>query len=147
MTDDEFLDELRQIVRRRAEAMHLVETLAFVSEVSERLEQDPAFGEFEFVEYQGVGSRRRTLKLHGQTAFDESDGTIGLVVGRWSDTPAPETLMTSDVRELTGWMENFATEAIENNLEQGIIESNKAYSLANSLRTEKTKSAESGCTF
>ena len=46
MDDKSFLDELRQIVLRRAAVMHLVDTLAFVSEVAERLEDDPVFGQF-----------------------------------------------------------------------------------------------------
>src|SRR4051812_32905332 len=97
MDDMDFLAELGQIVTRRASAMHLVDTLAFVSEVAERLEEDPVFGEFVEVEYQGSGSRNRTLKLHGYTRLDEADGSLGLVIGKWNEITEPETLSTSSV--------------------------------------------------
>src|SRR5438445_707624 len=89
MDDEAFLEELRQLVATRASAMNLVDTLAFVEEIAERLSEDPVFGDFERIEYAGTGARNRQLKLHGATALDPSDGTIGLVIGRWSDLEAP----------------------------------------------------------
>jgi len=139
LDDNEFLIELGQIVARRASSMHLVDTLAFVTEVAERLEEDPVFGEFIDVEYSGSGSHRRTLRLHGYTELDEADGNIGLVVGKWSDLSEPETLSSSDVKELSGWMENFIAEAIDSKLDERITESNKAYELATLLRYGKGK--------
>src|SRR5450631_2353637 len=97
--DSEFHVEMRQMVMRRAETSNLVDTMAFISEVAERLEEDPVFGEFIQVEYLGVGSGKGkpNLKLHGYTEFDDSDGTLGLVVGRWSDTDSPDTLSSATV--------------------------------------------------
>ena len=51
MDESEFLQELRQMVLRRASSMNLVDTLAFVIEVAERLEEDPVFGEFVLAEH------------------------------------------------------------------------------------------------
>ncbi|MDP3583825.1 MAG: AIPR family protein [Thiobacillus sp.] len=134
MTDKSFLDELRQIVIRRAAAMHLVDTMAFVSEVAERLEEDPVFGQFVPVEYSGVGSRnKRQLRVHGFTELDESDGTIGLVIGKWSDADAPETLTTAAMNQLSGWLENFVLEAVDSGLNERIAEANPAYELATQL--------------
>lgn len=130
MDDRTFLEELRQIVIRRAAAMHLVDTLAFVSEVAERLEEDPVFGQFVPVEFSGTGSRNRQLRVHGFTEVDDSDGTIGLVIGKWSDSDEPETMTTTLVNQLSGWLENFVLEAVESRLNERIAEANPAYELA-----------------
>src|SRR3954463_13774180 len=114
MIDDQaFLEELRQIVARRATAIHLVDTMAFVAEVAERLQEDPVFGEYVLVEYAGQGSRNRQIRIHGYTSLDESDGTVGLIIGRWADEPEPETLTTATVRQLSSWLENFLVESLE----------------------------------
>jgi len=139
MIDDQtFLDELRQIVIRRASAFSLVDTMAFVSEIAERLEEDPVFGEYIQAEYSG-GPRNRPFRIHGFTALDESDGTIGLVIGKWSDADAPETLTTASVNQLSGWLENFVLEAVESKLNERITESSPAYELATQLRELGTK--------
>jgi hypothetical protein len=133
MDDKTFLDELRQIVIRRAAAMHLVDTLAFVSEVAERLEEDPVFGQFVPIEYSGTVGKKQ-LKIHGFTELDDADGTIGLVIGKWSDTDEPETLSTPLVNQLSSWLESFVLEAIESQLNERIAEANPAYGLACQLQ-------------
>lgn len=134
MDDKTFLEELRQIVIRRAAVMHLVDTLAFVSEVAERLEEDPVFGQFVPLEFSGAGSRNRQLRVHGYTELDDSDGTIGLVIGKWSDSDEPETLSTALVNQLSGWLESFVQESIESRLNERITEANPAYDLACQLQ-------------
>ena len=135
MRDDKaFLEELSQIVIRRATVMHLVDTMAFVSEVAERLEDDPVFGEFVPLEFSGTGSRNRQLRVHGFTRLDDSDGTIGLVIGKWSDSDEPETLTTTTVNQLSSWLENFVLEAIDSKLNERIAEVNSAYELACQLQ-------------
>lgn len=138
--DNEFLGSLRQMVMRRAEANNLVDTMAFISEVAERLEEDPVFGEFVQVEYSGTGSGKGNpnLRLHGFTEFDESDGSIGLVIGRWSDSDNPETLPTATVDQLFSGLENFVVEAIERRLNERIAEANPAYDLACTLLNAKS---------
>jgi hypothetical protein len=139
MQPEDFLSELSQLVARRSKASHLVDTLAFVNEVADRLEGDPVFGEFEQVEYQGNGPKNRTLKLHGFTHLDESDGSIGIVIGKWEEILTPSTLAKSSVDQLSGWMENFVREAIENELHERIAESNPAYELALQLCNDSRK--------
>ncbi len=139
MDDKAFMEELRQIVIRRAASMNLVDTMAFVAEVAERLEEDPVFGEFVQVEYSGTGARSRQLRIHGFTELDESDGTIGLVIGKWTDTEDPETLTTATVNQLSGWLENFIVESVEGGLNERITEANPAYELASLLRELGTK--------
>jgi hypothetical protein len=130
MDDKTFLEELRQIVIRRAAVTHLVDTMAFVSEVAERLEEDPVFGQFVPLEYSGTGSKNRQLRVHGFTELDDSDGTIGLVIGKWSDSDEPEILSTALVNQLSGWLESFVLDAIESRLNERIAEANPAYELA-----------------
>lgn len=139
MQPEDFLNELQQLVARRSQASHLVDTLAFVSEVAGRLEEDPVFGEFEQVEYQGAGPKNRTLKLHGFTRQDEADGSIGIVIGRWEELDGPATLNKTTVEQLTAWMENFVREAIENGLHERVAEASPAYELALQLHQDAQK--------
>lgn len=138
--DSEFLIELRQMVMRRAEANNLVDTMAFVSEVAERLEEDPVFGEFVMVEYSGTGVGRGnpSLKLHGFTKLDESDGSLGLVIGKWVDIENPENLPAVSVDQMVAGLENFIIEATERTLNERICVSNEAYELASILRNSKS---------
>ena len=135
MDESEFLNELRQMVLRRASAMHLVDTMAFVAEVAERLEEDPVFGEFIQTEYSSQNARKRQLRIHGFTELDGSDGTVSLVIGRWVDELQPGPLLTSDVAQLRSWLENFASDALDGKLDERITEANPAYQLASTLRT------------
>lgn len=136
---NEFLFELQQLVAIKSSANNLVDTLAFVNEVAERLEEDPVFGEFEQIEYQGTGSRNRILKVHGFTRFEEADGSIGLVIGKWEDIDSPETLSKITVNQLSGYLENFVRESIENDLYERIAEASPAYELSLLLNNEKKK--------
>lgn len=139
MEINEFLIELRQLVARRSTASHLVDTLAFVNEVADRLEEDPVFGEFEQVEFQGNGSKNRTLRIHGFTRIEDSDGSMGLVIGKWEDITSPQTILTSNVNQLFGYLENFVRESIENDLCERIAEASPAYELSLLLNNEKKK--------
>lgn len=136
MDDTEFLSELRQMVMRRAEANNLVDTMAFVSEVAERLEEDPVFGDFVQVEYIGTGSGRGRpkLRLHGYTQLDEADGSLGLVIGSWEDSESIEVLSTATVGQLFSGLESFVLESVNSRLNERITESNPAYEVASILR-------------
>lgn len=137
MDDIEFLNELRQMVVRRGESANLVDTIAFVSEVAERLEEDPVFGEFVLAEDSRRGAHGRQLKLHGFTELDDADGALSMVIGRWVDDETPPTLSTSDVDQMRSWLENFASEALQADLEERITESSPAYQLATTLRRRR----------
>jgi len=138
MDDKEFLGELHQTVVRRGESANLVDTIAFVSEVAERLEEDPVFGEFILAEDSRRGANGRQLKLHGFTELDDADNALSMVIGRWVDEETPSTLSTSDVDQMRGWLENFASEALQGDLEERITESSPAYELATTLRRRRS---------
>jgi hypothetical protein len=135
-TIDSFYQELRQIVARRASSSHLVDVLAFTEEISERLQEDPVFGEYRHAEiHDRLG--KNTFRLHGYTELDESDGSIGLIVSRWSDSDTPETLTSAEIAQMTGWLETFAKGAIEGKISNKIVESNEAYELATTLENSR----------
>lgn len=140
MTDLEFYLELKQMVARRAASDHLVDVLAFVHEIADRLGDDPAFGEFVPAEFSGAATRgRQQFRIHGFTAFDESDGSVGLVVGRWFDDDEPETLTTAAVNQLSAYLETFADEALNESLCERIVESNGAYEIAHLMQKSKAR--------
>lgn len=90
-------------------------------------------------EFSGTGSRNRQLRVHGFTELDDSDGTIGLVIGKWSDSEEPETLTTTVVNQLSGWLESFVLESVESRLNERIAEANPAYELACQLQNMGTR--------
>jgi hypothetical protein len=134
MDSEGFFKEFRAMVARRSSAESLVDTLAFVSEVSDRLMEDPVFGEFTLVELMGeLGTSK--YRVHGYTAFDESDGSIGLVVGRWYDGDEIETLTTADVNGLVSGLRVFLSGSIEKNLASKMVASHEAHELSSFLAT------------
>ncbi len=137
MEEEEFLDELTQMVALRASTEHLVDTLAFVSEVAARLEEDPVLGEFTLAEHISQDSRNRQLRLHGFTELDESDGTISLVIGRWVDEEDLGLLTTEDVVKLRSWLENFATAALADKPIEQLNPASEAYALVETLRNRR----------
>jgi hypothetical protein len=140
MTDLEFYLELNQMVARRAASDHLVDVLAFVHEIADRLGDDPAFGEFVSAEFSGSATRgRQQFRIHGFTAFDEADGSVGLVVGRWFDDEEPETLTTAAVNQLSAYLQTFAEEALNESLCERIVESNGAYEIAHLMQKSKAR--------
>jgi hypothetical protein len=128
-TNESFYQELNQIVARRASSSHLVDVLAFTEEISERLQEDPVFGEYRHAEHQDrIG--KSIFKIHGYTEFDESDGSIGLIVAKWSDSEKIETLTNTEIAQMTGWLETFVHGALEKKLAGKIVTSSEAYELA-----------------
>lgn len=138
MNDADFSSELRQMVLRRAASEHLVDTLAFVSEVSERLQEDPAFGEMILADDTRDVGKNRQSKLHGFTLLDDSDGSLSMVVGRWHDDLQPSPLYTADIDQMRAWLENFVRASLEDGLDNEITESSPAYELASTLRSYRS---------
>ena len=142
MTSKEFLDAFTQMVLLRASNDHLVDTLAFVAEVADRLEDDPVFGDFTITDWSGTGSKNRSLKLHGFTQFEASDGTFGLIVGVWSDDDDISTLQKTMVDQNFSMLQNFVKDSISGKLKDSIIQSNSAYEAfitINQLKTQISK--------
>jgi len=137
MDKKEFLAELNQMVALRASTEHLVDTLAFVSEVAARLEEDPVLGEFTLAEHISQDSRGRQLRLHGFTELDEADGTISLAIGRWVDDEDPGPLTTEDVVKLRSWLENFAAAAVGDKPIEQLNPASEAYALVETIRNRK----------
>ncbi len=135
MDDSQFGAELRQLVMRRAAADHLVDTLAFVTEVAERLQEDPAFGEMILADDTRQLSKTRQSKIHGFSSLEDSDNSISLVVGKWNDDMEAGSLATAEIDQMRGWLENFVSASLDNGLNEHITESSPAYELATTLRS------------
>lgn len=135
MDDTQFGSELRQLVMRRAASDHLVDTLAFVTEVADRLQEDPAFGEMILADDTRQLPRSRQSKIHGFSSLDDSDRSISLVVGKWNDDLEAGSLPTAEIDQMRGWLENFVSAALDDGLDEHITESSPAYELAATLRS------------
>ena len=131
-TNEEFLNELTHMVSMRASSEHLVDTIAFIKEISERLQDDPIYGEFDLAEDEGK-FKNKNYKIHGFTEFDESDGTIGLVIGKWFPDSSVQTLTSSDVSQLFSQLETFVNASIKNNEFEKKVESSGSYRISVTL--------------
>lgn len=139
MTNDEFSQELKQMVLRRAMSEHLVDSLALVREVSERICTDAVFGNLELVDWSGVGSNNRILKLHGFTDLDTSDNSFGLVIGDWSDDDHTESVSQTDSDRHFASMLGFVNDSIKGRLKEIIVKSNSAFEAYITINQLKTK--------
>lgn len=131
---EDFFNELVNDVNIRADSEGVVSTLAFISEIAERLEDEPAFGNFEPIEYEGRGTRNKLLKAHGFTHYEETDASFGLVIAFWQETDKPATINALKVMHLFSAMENLINEVVGNDLSARIEESSPAYEMATILR-------------
>ena len=137
-TNESFYEELKNIVARRASSDHLVDTIAFIFEISDRLEDDPVYGEFRLAEDHGkLGNKN--YKIHGYTDFDESDGTLGLVIAKWFDAEDIQTLTTAEVNQLFSNLETFIVGSLKNKLYEEKVESSGSYEVATTLSEYKNK--------
>jgi hypothetical protein len=134
MIKDQFYSELTNIVKLKSSTNNLVNTLAFVNSVAERLEGDPVFGDFSMVDWSGTGSKNKQLKLHGFTALDELDESFGLVLGKWSDSDEPDTLSKQEVESIFNTLEAFVNDSISNNLSGKIVESSSAFEAYSTIK-------------
>jgi hypothetical protein len=134
MSSDEFYSELLNIVKTKSASNNLVDTLSFATEIAERLEADPVFGEFKLVDWSGFGSKNKNLKLHGFTDIDESDGSIGLILAKWSDSPTPESISKQLIDQMFSILESFVNDSLDKKLNDKIIESSAAYEVYSTLR-------------
>ncbi len=139
MTNEEFAVELKQMVLRRAMNEHLVDSLALVREVAERISTDPVFGDLELVDWSGVGSNNRSLKLHGFTDLDTSDNSFGLVIGDWSDEDNIESVSQSESDRYFLSMLGFVNDSIKAKLKENIVKSNSAYEAYITINQLKNK--------
>ncbi|QWT20145.1 AIPR family protein [Bacillus sp. NP157] len=133
MEETEFFDELRQMVMLRAESDGLVDSLAFVAEIGERLSEDPVFGELKAADYSGRDSKGREFKIHGFTEFDDSDGTLSIAIARWHADDSPATLMTPEVVELQALIHGFVAASLNERLSEKVVESSPAYELSSTI--------------
>ena len=139
MNNEDFSLELKQMVLRRAMNEHLVDSLALVREVAERISTDPVFGDLELVDWSGVGSNNRSLKLHGFTDLDTSDNSFGLVIGDWSDEDTVESVSQSEAERYFSSMLGFVNDSIKAKLKENIVKSNSAYEAYITINQLKNK--------
>lgn len=136
MEDSDFLTELRQMVALSRDAMGLVDVMAFVNVVANRLDEDPVFGEYIYAEDR-IEFKRKQLKIHGYSELDESDGTVSLVIGDWDPGLEPATIPAAEVDRLKELLANFVSASIAGGLDAHLNESTPQYHIASTLRRRK----------
>jgi hypothetical protein len=133
MNIEEFRTDLLERVRASAEAYKDFRLARFVEEAAIRLADAEEVTDFEGCRFEGSGARSRKLLVNGY-AFDESDGSVTLVVADYSDADQTPTLGSTDVKKSFGMLMGFAEEALSGRLTDGSIEETEpGFGLAHDL--------------
>jgi hypothetical protein len=129
----EFRQELLENVRLHAEVSKDFVRASFVDEVSGRLTEAEEIADFMSCRFEGTGSASRKLQIDGY-CFDETDGSMSLVVASFSNDDQLGFFNAAETRRLFGLLRAFVEEALAGKLTDGSIEESQAgYGLANDL--------------
>lgn len=132
MDIDTFYNDLRNIVSTRATAENEYRSAAFMAEISDRLTEAEEIEQLTVTQFEGVGSHKRRLAVHGFD-LDDADGSVALAVLLYADDEAPSVLTMTDAKKALGSLENYLAEALDGTFTKGREESSPAYQLAEDL--------------
>jgi hypothetical protein len=128
-----FHADLMNDVAARAETENTFSANAFMTEISARMAESEEIENLETVEFDGVGSKRRNIAVHGYD-LNDADGSIALAVRVFDGGHVPSTLSVAGARKHLGTLTAFLDDALSGDFEVGREESSPAYQLAQDLR-------------
>jgi hypothetical protein len=133
MDIESFYLDLRNSVESRAAADNQYLSLAYLSEVAERLTDAEEIENLTPIHFEGVGSRNRRLAVSGFD-LDDADGSIALAVLVFHGGEERGTIPTADIRRAFTSLRNYLDEALGGTFQRGREESSDAWQLAEDLR-------------
>lgn len=136
MEQPEFLRDLLNTVKTRAEVDNDYLASAYFNEVADRLADAEEVEQLLPAHFVGVGDRGRRLAVDGYDLGDD-DGSVALAVMSLSSSfgsASPQTITQSDAKKALTSLENYLQEAVDGRFETDREESTPEYQLARSLR-------------
>ena len=131
---EEFVVDLSAAVATRAAADNEFTSVAFMSEVAERLADVEEIESLHVLSFEGVGSKRRRLAVHGFD-LDDADNSIALAVLAFGEDEILPRLAQADARRVLASLEAFLVDALSGEFEVGREEAAAEYQLAADLRS------------
>jgi hypothetical protein len=129
----DFYKDLMNTVDTRAEVENDYRSVAFLSEVSERLADAEEVEQLSVLHFVGTGERKRAVAVNGFDLTDQ-DNSVALAVSVFADSHEPQTLSTTDARKAFRSLDNYLDESVRGVFQDGREESGPEYQLAEDLR-------------
>ena len=129
---EEFRKEYLEAVRATAAVEEEFSRASFVQEATDRLSDAGELSDFEHCYHEGIGSRRRKLRVDG-FAVDEADSSFRLVIADFRGEDSTETLTQTQAEGSFSQLQTFIEDALSERLTETIEESAPGYGLASLL--------------
>lgn len=127
-----FYLDVRNSVASRAAADNQYLSMAYLSEVADRLTDAEEIENLTPLHFEGVGNRNRLLSVSGFD-LDDTDGSIALAVLVFRGGEEMGTIATTDIRRAFTSLKNYLEEAVGGTFQAGREESSEAWQLAGDL--------------
>ncbi|MFT2815561.1 AIPR family protein [Leifsonia sp. A12D58] len=132
MDIEAFYSDIRNAIGTRAAADNEYRSVAFMSEVADRLADAEEIEQLTVTQFEGIGSRNRRLAMNGFD-LDDSDNSVALAVLAFQDSEELATLTMGEAKRAFAGLENFLVDATGGVFTQGREESSPAFQLAEDL--------------
>jgi hypothetical protein len=127
---ENFHREFIEAVRARAESTKDFIRAVFVDECGDRLIDAEEFFSFESCRFEGVGTKKRKLRVDGYY-YDDADSSLTLMVAEFFNDDEMGTFIAQDVSRAFEQLRSYLEEALDGSLTDGSVdESNPGYGLA-----------------
>ncbi|MFA0917776.1 hypothetical protein ALP73_00207 [Pseudomonas coronafaciens pv. garcae] len=125
-----FHREFIETVRARAESTKDFIRAVFVEECGDRLIDAEEFFSFESCRFEGVGAKKKRLRVDGYY-YDDADSSLTLMVAEFFNDDEMGTFIAQDVKRAFEQLRSYLEEALSGTLTDGSVdESNPGYGLA-----------------
>lgn len=133
MNVEEFRADLRNTVYARAAVDQDYTSVAFITEVAEKLAEAEEVENLDILSFEGTGSKKRRLAVNG---FDlnDSDNSIALAVLEFGDSPDIQTLGATEAKRAFSGLESFLEDSVSGDFFEGREESTPEFQLAMDLK-------------
>ncbi len=130
MNLEDFHREFIETVRARAESTKDFIRAVFVEECGDRLIDAEEFFSFESCRFEGVGIKKRKLRVDGYY-YDDADSSLTLMVAEFFNDDEMGTFIAQDVKRAFEQLRSYLEEALNGYVTDGSVdESNPGYGLA-----------------
>jgi hypothetical protein len=129
---DDYRSNLLSTVGSIADAEGEFLATAFTQRCTEILTEAGEFDDVVTLDFEGVGARRRKLKVNGYD-LENADNSVALIVTSFSGASATGVLSSTDAKSTLKAVQNFLSEARDGSFFEGREESSAAFQLAYDL--------------
>lgn len=132
----DYRKEFIETIKSLAAANMDFEESAFISVAAQRLYEAEEIEDFEPCYFEGVGKRKKKLRVDGYS-FNDIDDSVTLLISYYEGKDTPETLTQTEAGRIFDRLKAFTEESLSGNLHLHLEESSLGYGLARELYHQK----------